>query len=106
MSVTQYALTNTFDIWQEDIENLGWSQADVEDILDEERYLGVPELLSRELEFRSQAENREEFLQILATGGYRKQSPRNGILVDSNMSIVLHAKLDLELLILSRAWIS
>ncbi len=45
MSVTQYALfTNTFDTWQEALENLGWSRADVEDILDEERYLGVPEL--------------------------------------------------------------
>jgi hypothetical protein len=71
MSVTQYALfTNTFDICQEALENLGWSRADVDGLLDEEQYLGVPELLSGKLEFKSQAENREEFLQIIATGGY------------------------------------
>jgi hypothetical protein len=75
MSVTQYALfTNTFDIWQEALENLGWSRADVDGLLDEEQYLGVPELLSGELEFKSQAENREEFLQIIATGGYDGRS--------------------------------
>jgi hypothetical protein len=75
MSITQYSLlTNTFDLWQEALENLGWSRADVEGLLDEEQYLGVPELLSGELEFRSQAENREEFLQIIATGGYGEDS--------------------------------
>jgi hypothetical protein len=76
MSVTQYALfTNTFSIWQEALENLGWTRTDVDDLLDEEQYLGVPELLSGELEFKSQAENREEFVQIIATGGYDEHSP-------------------------------
>jgi hypothetical protein len=73
MSVTQYALfTNTLDLWQGALENLGWSKADIEGLLDEEQYLGVPELFLGELEFRTQAENREEFLQIISTGGYGK----------------------------------
>lgn len=87
MSVTQYALfTNTFDLWQEALENLGWSRADVEGLLDEEQYLGVPELFIGELEFRSQAENREEFLQIIATGGYGEHSQR----IEWNLATYLH----------------
>jgi hypothetical protein len=57
-------------LWREALEKLGWTRADVAGLLDEEQYLSVPELLGGELEFKSQAENREEFLQIIATGGY------------------------------------
>ena len=58
------------DLWQEALKYLGWSRADIEGLLDEEQYLGVPDLFTGELEFRSRAENREEFLQIIANGGY------------------------------------
>jgi hypothetical protein len=78
MSVTQYALfTNTLDLWKEALEKLRRSRADVEGLLDEELYLGVPELLNGELEFRSQAENREEFLINIATGRYSERSSWN-----------------------------
>ena len=70
MSVTQYALfTNKSDLWQEALENHGWNKTDVEHLLDEEQYLGVPKLLDGELKFRSLSENRQEFLQVIATGG-------------------------------------
>lgn len=78
MSVTQYALfTNTLDLWKDALENLGWSRADVEGLLDEELYLGVPELFLGELEFRSQAQNRQEFLHNIATGAYIDPSSWN-----------------------------
>lgn len=71
MSITQYALfTNTLDLWQEALENIGWSKAEFENLLDDEKYRGIPELLNGKLEFRSRTENREEFLHMIATGGY------------------------------------
>ena len=71
LSVTEYALfTDTFDLWQGALEIFGWTRADVDSLLDEEHYLGVPELLSGELKFTNRAENREEFLQVIANGGY------------------------------------
>lgn len=48
----------------------------------------MPELVSGELEFRSQAENREEFLQIIATGGYDEFSARR--LPGRSLSTYLH----------------
>lgn len=87
MSVTQYALfTNTFDIWQDALQNLGWSRADVDDLVDEEHYLSVPALVNGEVEFRSQAANREVFLRILAAGGYGARSRK----MAKNLAIYVH----------------
>lgn len=69
MSVTQYALfTNTCHLWQEVLEHLGWTRGDIDDLFNEEQYLGVGELLSGNFEFMSQEENRHEFLEMLASG--------------------------------------
>lgn len=62
---------------KEALEKLCWSRADIKSLLDEELYLGVPELLIGELEFRSHAENREEFLHNIATGRYSERSSWN-----------------------------
>ena len=45
----------------------------------------MPELLSGALEFKSLAENREEFLQIIGTGGYDQHSSSL-----ANLSTYLH----------------
>ena len=46
MSLTQYVLfTNMLDIWQEALENLGWPQADIDSLWDEEQYLGFARAL-------------------------------------------------------------
>jgi len=72
MSVTQCAiLTETCEIWQEALEHFGWSQSEIDDLFEEEMYLGLPELLNGDLKFKGRAENREEFLQTLAIGGYQ-----------------------------------
>ena len=74
MSVTQYALyTDTLDLWQEALEHSAWNPADINDLFDAEQYLNIPELLDGEFEFKTRAENREEFLHAIISGEFDGQ---------------------------------
>jgi len=64
-------LINTLSLWTSALSLTGWSEFEIRDLLDEDYYLGIPELLDG-CQFTTRKENCEEFLELLVTGWLRE----------------------------------
>lgn len=57
-------------LWRKSLEGAGWSSAEIEDLFDEELYLGIPELIDGRLKYQTRDVNRKEFIETLRRGGF------------------------------------
>jgi hypothetical protein len=62
------------EIWVSALSKSGWANSEIQELLDDELYLGVPQLVSGDFTYRTQAECREDLIKKLSYGYFAKAS--------------------------------
>ena len=58
------------ELWQSALGRAGWSDYEIQELIDEEAHLGIPELLSGDLTYQTQGECRKDFVEKLSRGRF------------------------------------
>ncbi|KAH7400462.1 hypothetical protein BKA64DRAFT_482361 [Cadophora sp. MPI-SDFR-AT-0126] len=70
-SCTAYALEiNLLGLWETALMEAGWTQLEIQDLFEEELYLGIPDLVNGVLKYQTRDEQRKQFIETLRQGGF------------------------------------